>query len=95
MGAHGRTGLDVVTAAAKDAAAIFSIGTCSSFGGIQAAAPNPTGAKGVDKVVSQPVINVPGCPPSAANIVGTLMHYLTLWYFTGTRSLSSSKMGLW
>ena len=76
LGAHGRTGLSIVTAAAKDAAAIFSIGTCSSFGGIQAAAPNPTGAKGVDKVVSQPVINVPGCPPSEANIVGTLMHFL-------------------
>jgi len=76
LGAHGRTGLDLTRAAAKDAAAIFSIGTCSSFGGIQAAAPNPTGAKGVDKVVSQPVINVPGCPPSANNIVGTLMHFL-------------------
>ena len=76
LGAHGRTGLDVVTSAAKDAAAIFSIGTCASFGGIQAAAPNPTGAKGVDKVVSQPVINVPGCPPSEANIVGTLMHFI-------------------
>ena len=76
LGAQGRTGLDVVTEAAHGAAAIFSIGTCASFGGIQAAAPNPTGAKGVEKVVSQPVINVPGCPPSANNIVGTLMHYL-------------------
>ena len=76
LGAQGRTGLDLVQTAAKDAAAIFSIGTCSSFGGIQAAAPNPTGAKGVDKVVKQPVINVPGCPPSAKNIVGTLMHFL-------------------
>lgn len=76
LGAQGRTGLDLVQEAAKNAAAIFSIGTCASFGGIQAAAPNPTGAKGVDKVVKQPVINVPGCPPSAKNIVGTLMHFL-------------------
>ncbi len=76
LGAHATTGLSMVQKAAKDAAAIFSIGTCASFGGIQAAAPNPTGAKGVDKVVSQPVINVPGCPPSAKNIVGTLMHFL-------------------
>ncbi len=76
LGPQGDTGLNVVTEAAKDAAAIFSIGTCSSFGGIQAASPNPTGAKGVDKVISQPVINVPGCPPSANNIVGTLMHFL-------------------
>jgi quinone-reactive Ni/Fe-hydrogenase small subunit len=76
LGPQGNTGLNVVIEAAKDAAAIFSIGTCSSFGGIQAASPNPTGAKGVDKVISQPVINVPGCPPSANNIVGTLMHFL-------------------
>ena len=45
LGPQGRTGLDLVTAAAKDAAAIFSIGTCSSFGGIQAAAPNPKKAR--------------------------------------------------
>jgi len=76
LGSQGRTGLDLVQEAAQNAAAIFSIGTCASFGGIQAAAPNPTGAKGVDKVVRQPVINVPGCPPSAKNIVGTLMHFL-------------------
>ena len=76
LGSQGRTGLDLVQEAAENAAAIFSIGTCASFGGIQAAAPNPTGAKGVDKVVKQPVINVPGCPPSAKNIVGTLMHFL-------------------
>ncbi|MDO9206723.1 MAG: hydrogenase small subunit [Sulfuricurvum sp.] len=76
LGSQARTGLSLAQEAAANAAAIFSIGTCASFGGIQAAAPNPTGAKGVDKVVSQPVINVPGCPPSAENIVGTLMHFL-------------------
>ncbi|MDP3266749.1 MAG: hydrogenase small subunit [Sulfuricurvum sp.] len=76
LGAQAKTGLSLVQEAASNAAAIFSIGTCASFGGIQAAAPNPTGAKGVDKVVKQPVINVPGCPPSAENIVGTLMHFL-------------------
>jgi len=76
LGPQAKTGLSLVREAADKAAAIFSIGTCASFGGIQAAAPNPTGAKGVDKVVKQPVINVPGCPPSAKNIVGTLMHFL-------------------
>ncbi len=76
MGAQGTTGLDLIRQAAKSAAAIFSIGACAAFGGIRAAAPNPTGAKGVDKVVPQPVINISGCPPSAANITGTLMHFL-------------------
>lgn len=53
LGAQGRTGLSLVTEAAQDAAAIFSIGTCAAFGDIQAAASNPIGAKGVDKVISQ------------------------------------------
>ena len=76
LGAKAKTGQEIVLEAAEKAAAIFSIGTCASYGGIQAAAPNPTAAKGVDKVVRQPVINVPGCPPSEKNIVGTLMHFI-------------------
>ncbi len=76
IGAQARTGVDLLHHAAASAAAIFSIGTCASFGGIQAAAPNPTGAKGVDKVISKPVINVPGCPPNAKNIVGTLVYFI-------------------
>jgi quinone-reactive Ni/Fe-hydrogenase small subunit len=76
LGPHAETGRSVLEETAKDAAAIISVGTCSSFGGIQAAAPNPTGAKGVDKVIDKPVINVPGCPPSAKNIVGTILNVI-------------------
>ncbi len=76
IGAHGKKGKDIAIDAANDAAAIFAIGTCSSFGGVQAAAPNPTGAVSLSKVTNKTVINVPGCPPSEKNIVGTLLHYL-------------------
>jgi quinone-reactive Ni/Fe-hydrogenase small subunit len=76
LGPHAQKGIDVLKETAKNAAAIISVGTCSSFGGIQAAAPNPTGAKGVDKVIDKPVINVPGCPPSAKNIVGTILNVI-------------------
>jgi len=76
LGSQARTGVEVLTHAASSAAAIFSIGTCASFGGIQAAAPNPTDAKGVDKIITQPVINIPGCPPSSKNIVGTLVYFI-------------------
>ncbi len=76
IGPHGKTGQDIAKNAAADAAAIFSIGTCSSFGGVQAAAPNPTGAVALSKVTNKPVINVPGCPPSEKNIVGTLLHFI-------------------
>jgi quinone-reactive Ni/Fe-hydrogenase small subunit len=76
LGPHAETGLDLINKAANDAAAVISVGTCSSFGGIQAAAPNPTGAKGVYQVINKPVINVPGCPPSAKNIVGTILYVI-------------------
>ena len=63
---------------AREAAAVVCAGTCSSFGGIPAGEPNPTGAipmaalldrEGVDA----PVINIPGCPPHPDWLVGTLM----------------------
>ncbi|MBY6018295.1 hydrogenase small subunit [Ferrimonas balearica] len=76
IGPHGHTGLDMVHETAQNAAAIVAVGTCASFGGVQAAAPNPTGAKGVDKVIHQPVVNLAGCPPSEKNIVGTLMYFI-------------------
>lgn len=76
IGGHGKKGKDIAIDASKDAAAIFAIGTCSSFGGVQAAVPNPTGAVPLSKVTNKTVINVPGCPPSEKNIVGTLLHYL-------------------
>ncbi len=76
LGAFAKTGQDVAKEAADGAAAIFAIGTCSSFGGIQAAAPNPTGAVPLSEITGKPVINVPGCPPSEKNIVGTLLHYI-------------------
>ncbi len=76
IGGHGKTGEDIARDTAEGAAAIFAIGTCSSFGGIQAANPNPTSAMPLSKITSKPVINVPGCPPSAKNIVGTLLHFI-------------------
>lgn len=76
VGPHGTTGAEHARKAAEGAAAIFSIGSCSSYGGIQAAAPNPTNAQPMSKITSKPVINVPGCPPSEKNIVGQVLHYI-------------------
>ena len=58
IGAHGKTGLETAKEASENAAAIFAIGTCSSFGGIQAANPNPTAAKPLSAITNKPVINV-------------------------------------
>lgn len=76
VGAHGRTGAEECRHVAEHAAAIFAIGTCSSFGGVQAAAPNPTNAQPLTEIISKRVINIPGCPPSEKNIVGALIHYI-------------------
>ena len=76
IGGHGKRGKEIAKEASEEAAAIFAIGTCSSFGGVQAAAPNPTGAVSLSKITHKPVINVPGCPPSEKNIVGTLLHFI-------------------
>jgi len=76
IGPEAETGLAKLKRTAADAGAIIAVGACSSFGGIQAAAPNPTGAKGISSVLSKTVVNVPGCPPSAKNIVGTIVYVI-------------------
>ncbi|WP_334089879.1 hydrogenase small subunit [Helicobacter typhlonius] len=63
---------------AECAQAIFAVGTCSSFGGVQAAMPNPTHSVGIDTFLTQKVVNIPGCPPSETNIVGSLIYFILL-----------------
>ncbi len=53
---------DVVTRYASKAAGIVCVGNCSSFGGIPAAPPNPTGVKSVRAATGKKTINIPGCP---------------------------------
>ncbi|WRG27461.1 hydrogenase 1 small subunit [Helicobacter pylori] len=76
QGPNAETGAEECRKAAQYAAAIFAIGTCSSFGGVQAAYPNPSNAQPLHKIIDKPVINVPGCPPSEKNIVGNVLYYL-------------------
>jgi len=74
----GRTALEIVREVCGNALATITCGTCASFGGIPAAAPNPTGAVGVaDAVPGITVINLPGCPMNVANLTATVVHYLT------------------
>ncbi|MEC6814750.1 hydrogenase small subunit [Photobacterium toruni] len=76
LGSKAETGVSLIKRVAADAAAVICVGTCSSYGGVQAARPNPTGAKSVGAVIDRPVINVAGCPPNPANITGTLMYFI-------------------
>ncbi|WP_415407575.1 hydrogenase small subunit [Sulfurovum sp. CS9] len=77
IGAKGETGVDLLKRVAKDAMAVFAIGSCALDGGVVAAAPNPTGAVGVSEALGRDdIINLPGCPVNPINIVGTLLHFL-------------------
>lgn len=76
IGASGENFLDHLTRVSHDAAAVVAVGSCATYGGIPAAAPNPTGAVGVmDVVKGKPVINIPACPANPANMVGVVLHY--------------------
>ncbi len=74
----GRSFLDIAKEVCPKAAAVISIGTCASFGGIPAAAPNPGGYKGVSDALGIKTLNIPGCPPNPINLVGTVVNYLLL-----------------
>ena len=73
----GRTMLEIVKEAAEGAKAIVAWGNCATHGCVQAAKPNPTDATPIHKIISgKPIINVPGCPPIAEVMAGTIVHLL-------------------
>jgi hydrogenase small subunit len=67
---------------APQAEAVIAIGSCATWGGIPAAAGSPTGAMGLEDYMGRdfrsramlPVINVPGCAPSGASFIDTLIY---------------------
>jgi hydrogenase small subunit len=74
----GRSAKQIVEEAAKGAKAIVAWGNCASAGCVQAANPNPTGAKAVHRVIQgKTVMNVQGCPPIAEVMAGIVVHLLT------------------
>ncbi len=80
IGPAGETGVEKVEHIAKHAAAVIAAGSCSAYGGIPAARPNPTTAMGVgdflaSRGISKPVVNLPACPVSSTNVVGTILEY--------------------
>jgi hydrogenase small subunit len=74
----GRTAKEILEEAAHGAAAVIAIGACAHYGSVQAAKPNPTGAVGVRKIVTdKPVVNIAGCPPIGDVVTATVVHFLT------------------
>jgi hydrogenase small subunit len=76
----GRAALDIAREVCGNAAATVAVGTCAAYGGIPAAAPNPTGALSVADAVPgvKNLINMSACPANAENITALLVYYLTL-----------------
>jgi hydrogenase small subunit len=74
----GRPGREILEEAARDAAAVIAVGACAHFGSVQAARPNPTGAVGVNRIITdKPVVNIAGCPPIGDVVTATIVHFLT------------------
>ena len=74
----GRTADTILREAGRGAAAVLAVGACAHYGSVQAAKPNPTGAVGVDEIITdKPVVNIAGCPPIADTVTATVVHYLT------------------
>lgn len=74
----GRNGIDMLKDVASHSAAVISMGSCSSWGGIPSSNVNPTGATGVDSIIkNKAVINLPGCPPNPYVLLATVLEYAT------------------
>jgi len=75
----GRSALDIAREVCGGAAATVAIGTCASFGGLPAAAPNPTGALSVADAVPglANLVNMPACPANGENLAALIVHYVT------------------
>lgn len=75
------TMLDWTKLLAPHALVVLAVGTCASYGGISAAAPNPSGSMGTQDVfqmlkIETPVINIPGCPCHPDWFIGTVAKIL-------------------
>ncbi|RPJ43259.1 MAG: twin-arginine translocation signal domain-containing protein [Chloroflexi bacterium] len=75
----GRTALSIAQEVTRSALMTVAFGACAWDGGLAAAAPNPTAAKGVKDAVPglANLVNIPGCPANVVNLVATIVYYLT------------------
>jgi [NiFe] hydrogenase small subunit len=72
----GKTMLEIAQEVLPKAKAVIAFGTCAAYGGLAAAYPNPTGAKGISDALGLRTVNISGCPANHINLVSTLVNYL-------------------
>lgn len=89
----GKSAMQIVEECAEGAKAIIAWGNCASAGCIQAANPNPTGAKAIHKLIKgKPLMNVQGCPPIADVMTGVIVYMLTYDRMPQLDALGRPKM---
>lgn len=61
---------------------VVAAGTCASFGGVSASAPNKTSCSSVKTILSgkllKPVVNLPGCPVHPTVLIQTLLDLILI-----------------
>jgi hydrogenase small subunit len=74
----GRSALDIAREVCGNALAVIAVGTCAAYGGLPAAAPNPTEAMSVADAVPgvKNLINLPACPVNAENLTAVIAFWL-------------------
>lgn len=78
----GQSALSLLSETMEGAALVINIGSCASFGGLPAAAPNPTAAMGVGDLMAagmvpaRTMMNISGCPPVPEAITGSIAYFL-------------------
>lgn len=83
----GEDNLSLLVHCVEAAQAVLAVGSCAGFGGLPAAAPNPTGARGLGELMDQglvprrPLVNLPGCPPIPEVMSAVLAHRIAFGRF--------------
>jgi hydrogenase small subunit len=75
----GKSAEQIAREVCGNALAVIAVGTCAAYGGLPAAAPNPTGALSVEEAVPglRTLINMPACPVNAENLTALIAFFLT------------------
>ncbi|MGD8441531.1 MAG: hydrogenase small subunit [Holophagae bacterium] len=75
----GKTAIEILKHVGEKAAAVIAIGSCASWGGVQSADPNPTGAVGAHEILTdKTVVRLPGCPSNPYNFLGVVLQFATM-----------------